>query len=76
MRGERQRVIGKFSKIILLALALTASGTDALAQKKKPARPSQAQLAKEHAKAKEDVIKASNEYKESIEQLIVLLAAE
>ncbi len=69
----------RVSKIIILALALAVSGSGAFAQKKKPARqarPSQAQLAKDHAKAKEDVIKASNEYKESIQQLIVLLEAE
>ncbi|HEX8088074.1 MAG TPA: hypothetical protein VF762_04435 [Blastocatellia bacterium] len=65
--------MAKHLKIIILTFALAAAGTPASAQsKKKPARASQTTLANQVAKAKQEVIKAANEYKASLEKLLVL----
>ncbi|HVG18842.1 MAG TPA: hypothetical protein VNI02_07290, partial [Blastocatellia bacterium] len=65
--------MAKYIKIITLTFALMALSLPLNAQsKKKPSRPSQATLANQVAKAKQEVIKAANEYKASLEKLLVL----
>ncbi|MFP5261634.1 MAG: hypothetical protein ACLGJB_06985 [Blastocatellia bacterium] len=65
--------MAKHLKIIILTLTLAAACIPASAQsKKKPARAPQATLANQVAKAKQEVIKAANEYKASLEKLLVL----
>lgn len=67
----------KYLKIVILIFAILLASLTAQAQsKKKPSRSSQATLANQVAKAKQDVIKAANEYKATLEKLIVFQEAD
>lgn len=65
--------MARYFKIIILTFALAALSLPLNAQsKKKPSRTPQTSLANQVAKAKQEVIKAANEYKSSLEKLLVL----
>jgi hypothetical protein len=67
----------KSLKIVILILALMAASPTVHAQnKKKPSRSSKTPLATQVAKAKQEVIKAANEYKASLEKLLVFQEAD
>jgi hypothetical protein len=67
----------KYIKIVTLMCALMAASLTAHAQgKKKPSRAPQTPLATQVAKAKQEVIKAANEYKASLEKLLVFQEAD
>jgi hypothetical protein len=64
--------MAKYLKIVTLIFVLMAASLPLNAQnKKKPSRASRNTLADQVAKAKQDVIKAANEYKASLEKLLV-----
>jgi hypothetical protein len=67
--GSRARLI----KIILLVFALVCASPVAQAQRKtkKPAQKSQPTLADQISKAKQDVIRAAEDYKSSLQKLLV-----
>lgn len=65
--------MAKYIKIAILIFTLVAASLPLNAQsKKKPSRASKNTLADQVAKAKQDVIRAANEYKASLEKLLVL----
>jgi hypothetical protein len=69
--------MAKYIKIVILTFALAGAGIPLYAQtKRKPPRSSQTTLASQVAKAKQDVIKAANEYKASLEKLLVFQEAD
>ena len=67
----------RYLKIFALVLALTLAGPASHAQsKKRPASVSQSELEKRSKEAREEVIKAANEYKASLGLLLALQEAE
>jgi hypothetical protein len=69
--------MAKYIKIVILIFALAGASIPLSAQsKKKPSRSSQTTLASQVAKAKQEVIKAANEYKASLEKLLVFQEAD
>ena len=68
---------GRYLVIIVFALILASANVAVLAQgKKKPSPKSQSKLADELEKSRAEVVNAANEYKSSLEKLLVLLESD
>src|SRR5436309_3569197 len=76
MRGEADHLIGWIMmKAVIVALVLMISAPNGFAQKKRPARQaktSPAQPSSELAKLRDEYIKATKEYKASLQKLLTL----
>src|SRR3982751_3932112 len=68
----RLKTIAEYLIALLITLVCLSSATDAQKKRKKPAPASQPTLAQKAAKAKEDLIKAANDYKASLAILLKL----
>jgi hypothetical protein len=66
-------VRGKFFIILILVLALAATGPAAAQSKRKPARKPKDALSQRVEKTRADLVKAAEDYKVTVEKLITLL---